>query len=57
MADFSKQSEKGDKQKMIMDELQRSMQTKLRWLNCKVSVVDTDTYNNKIFNRVRRNRI
>ena len=47
MADFSKQSEKGDKQKMIMDELQRSMQTKLRWLNCKVSVVDTDTYNNK----------
>ena len=39
---------------MIMDELQRSMQTKLRWLNCKVSVVDTDTYNNKIFNRVRR---
>lgn len=35
--------------KMIMDSLQRSMNTKMRWLNCKVSVVDSSTYNKDIF--------
>lgn len=35
--------------KMIMSELQRSMNTKMRWLNCKVSVVDSSTYDKKIF--------
>lgn len=35
--------------KMMMLNLQRSMETKMRWLNCKVSVVDSNTYNNKIF--------
>ena len=35
--------------KMIMTELQRSMNAKLRWLNCKVSVVDSSTYNRQIF--------
>jgi len=35
--------------KMIMAELQRSMNAKLRWLNCKVSVVDSSTYNHQIF--------
>jgi len=35
--------------KMIMSELQRSMNTKMRWLNCKVSVVDSNTYNKRIF--------
>ena len=35
--------------KMIMADLQRSMQTKLRWLNCKVSVVDADTYCRKVY--------
>lgn len=35
--------------KMIMSELQRSMQTKMRWLNCRVSVVDSDTYEQKMF--------
>lgn len=35
--------------KMIMSELQRSMNAKLKWLNCKVSVVDSDTYDKKIF--------
>ena len=29
--------------KMIMENLQRSMNTKMRWLNCKVSVVDSST--------------
>lgn len=35
--------------KMIMSELQRSMNTKMRWLNCKVSVVDSDTYDKRLF--------
>lgn len=35
--------------KMIMDNLQRSMNTKMRWLNCRVSVVDSSTYNKNIF--------
>lgn len=35
--------------KMIMENLQRSMNTKMRWLNCKVSVVDSSTYNKNIF--------
>lgn len=35
--------------KMIMGSLQQSMKTKMRWLNCRVSVVDSDTYDKKIF--------
>ena len=35
--------------KMIMKELQDSMNKKLQWINCRVSVVDSDTYNPKIF--------
>lgn len=35
--------------KMIMSELQRSMNTKMRWLNCKVSVVDSDTCDKRVF--------
>lgn len=36
--------------KMITDNLQRSMNTKMRWLlNCRVSVVDSSTYNKDIF--------
>lgn len=35
--------------KTIMGELQRSMNTKMRWLNCRVSVVDSFTYNKNIF--------
>ena len=30
--------------KMIMKELQDSINKKLRWINCRVSVVDSDTY-------------
>jgi len=35
--------------KMVMSALQTSMNTKMRWLNCKVSVVDSDTYDKRIF--------
>ncbi len=35
--------------KMIMSEIQRSMNTKMRWLNCRISVVDSSTYDEKIF--------
>ena len=35
--------------KMIMSELQKSMREKLKWLNCVVSVVDSDTYNPEVF--------
>ena len=35
--------------KMIMKELQDSMNKKFQWINCRVSVVDSDTYNPKIF--------
>ena len=31
--------------KMIMTDLQNSIRKKLSWLNCKVSVVDSNTYN------------
>ena len=37
------------KVEMIMSELQRSMRSKLRWFNCKVSVVDSSTYDDRIF--------
>ena len=37
------------KKKMIMRELQDSMKIKLSWLNCKVSVVDSDTYKKELF--------
>lgn len=39
--------------KMIMSELQRNINTKLRWFNCKVSVVDSNTYDSTIFQIVR----
>lgn len=35
--------------KMIMEKLQRSISKKMRWLDCKVSVIDSSTYNEKIF--------
>ena len=39
--------------KMIMSDLQRSMEGKMRWLNCRVSVVDSDTYNRKVIQNVK----
>lgn len=38
---------------MIMKELQDSINKKLRWINCRVSVVDSDTYDPRIFQIVR----
>ena len=35
--------------KMIMRSLQDSLKRKLSWLNCKVSVVDSDTYDRRRF--------
>ncbi|MCI5884494.1 MAG: hypothetical protein MRZ84_10790 [Eubacterium sp.] len=35
--------------KMIMKALQDSINKKLQWINCRVSVVDSDTYDPKIF--------
>lgn len=35
--------------KMQMESLQVSLRKKLRWLNCTVSVVDSNTYNKKLF--------
>ena len=32
-----------------MKRIQESISQKLSWLNCKVSVVDSDTYNPKLF--------
>ena len=38
--------------RMIMKDLQDSMKKKLDWLNCRVSVVDSATYNTKVFQNV-----
>ena len=35
--------------KMIMQALQNSMNKKLKWINCRVSVVDSDTYDPRLF--------
>lgn len=35
--------------KMIMTDLQKSIRNKLRWLNCKVAVVDSSTYNQSYY--------
>lgn len=35
--------------KMIMGALQNSMNKKLQWINCRVSVVDSDTYDSELF--------
>ncbi len=35
--------------KMVMTALQDSLNKKLQWLNCRVSVVDSDTYDSKVF--------
>lgn len=35
--------------RMIMQRLQNSIKTKLSWLNCRVSVVDSTTYNKRYF--------
>ena len=39
--------------KMIMKDLQDSINKKLRWLKCRVSVVDSDTYSKKVFELIK----
>lgn len=38
--------------KMIMENLQRSLNTKMKWLDCRVSVVDSSTYDGKVIQNV-----
>jgi len=46
---FDNPKSKTRSKKMVMQRLQESIRVKLSWLNCRVSVVDSDTYNNKYF--------
>ena len=39
--------------KMIMKALQDSMNKKLQWINCRVSVVDSHTYDSRIFQIIK----
>lgn len=47
--DFDNSKSKTRSKKMIMQRLQDSIRVKLSWLNCRVSVVDSATYNPKYF--------
>lgn len=46
---FDNPKSKTRSKKMIMKRLQESVNVKLSWLNCRVSVVDSTTYNPKCF--------
>jgi hypothetical protein len=47
--DFEIAGSKTRNKRMIMHRLQESIQGKLSWLNCKVAVVDSDTYSQRCF--------
>lgn len=47
--DFATNAPKSRNKKAIMKRLQESINVKLSWLNCKVMVVDSDTYKEKYF--------
>lgn len=47
--DFDKHGPKSRSKKMIMKRIQESIQKKLLWLNCQVTVVDSDTYKKNHF--------
>ena len=47
--DFDTYGPAGRTKKMIMQRLQQSIKAKLKWLNCQVAVVDSDTYKDKFF--------
>lgn len=40
--------------KMIMKSLQESIEKKLKWLDCRVSVVDSETYNHNLFKMTKQ---
>lgn len=46
---FSENGPKSRSKQMIMKSLGDSISKKLSWLNCNVSVVDSDTYNQRLF--------
>ena len=46
---FDNPESKTRSKKMIMQRLQESIETKLSWLKCRVSVVDSATYNKRCF--------
>lgn len=47
--DFDTYGPVGRTKKMIMQRLQQSIKAKLKWLNCQVAAVDSDTYKDKFF--------
>lgn len=47
--DFAANAPKSRNKKAIMKRLQESINVKLSWLNCKVMVVDSATYNDRYF--------
>ena len=47
--DFNANGPKSRSKKMIMRSIQESINTKLAWLKCQVSVVDSDTYKERYF--------
>lgn len=47
--DFDKHGPRSRSKKMIMKSIKDSIETKLSWLNCRVTVVDSSTYKKKYF--------
>lgn len=47
--DFCANGPQSRTKKMMMDRIRMSISAKLEWLNCKVLVVDSDTYNKTLF--------
>lgn len=47
---FGEKNPKTRTKKMIMQRIQQSINSKLSWINCRVAVVDSDTYNESYFN-------
>lgn len=46
---FNQRGSQSRSKKMIMQRIQTSINSKLTWLNCRVSVVDSNTYNKRCF--------
>lgn len=47
--DFLKDGPQSRTKKMMMKRIQESISAKLEWLNCKVFVVDSNTYKKAMF--------
>lgn len=46
---FNQRGSQSRSKKMVMQRIQASINSKLSWLNCQVSVVDSNTYNKRCF--------